>query len=236
MSTVDQLLRHLHVAAGSLALLAGAVAMTARKASGPHRAAGHAFLVSMLVMAGLGVAIATFYSPLRGNVLGGLLAFYLTLTGWAAAWRPAHATGPLERGGALLGLVTALCGGTWGVQATLAPSGRLEPHYDAPFYFVFGGIALLATFGDLRVLRRGGVAGVARTTRHLWRIGVAAFIAYASFFIGQARVFPAPVRESGVLRIPVLLVVAVVLYWLVRLRLWPRLRRLRPPVARRLGV
>jgi hypothetical protein len=139
-------------------------------------------------------------------------------------------------GGALLGLSAALCGATWGVQAWLAPTGRLDPHYAAPFYFVFGGVALLAALGDLRVLRSGGVTGVRRTTRHLWRTGAAALMAFASFFIGQARLFPAPVRESGVLRVPVLLVVGVLLYWLVRLRLWPRLRRLRPPAARRASV
>ena len=44
---------------------------------------------------------------------------------------------------------------------------------------------------------------------------------------GQAKLFPPTVRESGVLRIPVLLVVAGLLYSLVRVRVWPRLRRWR---------
>jgi hypothetical protein len=50
------------------------------------------------------------------------------------------------------------------------------------------------------------------------------FMATTSFFIGQARHFPAPVRESGVLKVPVILVIAVLLYSLLRVRVWPWLR------------
>jgi hypothetical protein len=52
-------------------------------------------------------------------------------------------------------------------------------------------------------------------------------MATASFFLGQAKLFPASVRESGVLNVPVLLVIVGLLWSLVRVRYWPRIRRWR---------
>ena len=52
-------------------------------------------------------------------------------------------------------------------------------------------------------------------------------IATSSFALGQAKLFPPAVRESGVLKIPVLLVVAGLVYSRARVQLWPRLRRWR---------
>jgi hypothetical protein len=54
----------------------------------------------------------------------------------------------------------------------------------------------------------------------------ALFMAAGSFFLGQARLFPASVRRSGLLVVPVLLVLGAMLYWMARLVLIPRLRRL----------
>ena len=59
-----------------------------------------------------------------------------------------------------------------------------------------------------------------------WRMSLAMFIATASLFLGQAKVFPKPIRLMPLLSIPVLLVLVVMLYWLVRLRL-----RKAPPVV-----
>jgi hypothetical protein len=54
---------------------------------------------------------------------------------------------------------------------------------------------------------------------------IAMFMATASFFLGQAKLFPMPVRKSGVLWIPVVLVIGALLYWLVRIKLVPAIRR-----------
>jgi hypothetical protein len=106
----------------------------------------------------------------------------------------------------------------------MALSGRIDG-FPPMMFFMFGGVALLGTLLDLRMLVRGGIAGVQRTTRHLWRMCLAMLIATMSFFIGQAKYFPLAVRQSGVLKVPVLLVLAALLYWLVRIRLWPLLRK-----------
>jgi hypothetical protein len=44
----------------------------------------------------------------------------------------------------------------------------------------------------------------------------ALFFAAGSFFLGQAEVFPEPLRRSGLLAVPVVLVLALMFYWLAR--------------------
>ena len=82
-------------------------------------------------------------------------------------------------------------------------------------YIIFGAVALLATLGDLRMMARG-IQGAHRIARHLWRMCIALFLAAISLFIGQAQVFPELLRNSGLLPIPVLLVLFLMFYWLVR--------------------
>lgn len=85
-------------------------------------------------------------------------------------------------------------------------------------------MALLGTSLDARNLLRGGLTGSARTTRHLWRMSAAFFLATGSFFFGQARLFPAEIRQSGLLAIPALVPLALMLYWLIRVRVVPLVR------------
>src|SRR4029453_10141916 len=127
---------------------------------------------------------------------------------------------------ALLGATVASAGFTFGAMAAAAPTNTLDK-YHPPLYFIFGSVALLLTAFDVRMIARGGVTGAARLTRHLLRMCLAMFMATASLFLGQPNVFPMAVRHSGLLPVPVLLVVAALLYWLVRIRVWPRLRRIR---------
>ena len=228
MTTIHLVLRYTHISMGMLALISGAAAMVLPKGARSHRWTGNVFVGSMLVMAASGTAIALFITPVAGNVMGGLMASYLVATGWATAWRRPRETGSLEIALALLGLVTAIAGFTFSYQAAHAPTQKLDGSPPA-FYLVFGSVALLATVLDVRMIVRGGFAGSQRTARHLSRMGLAMFMATASFFLGQARLFSPAVRASGMLKVPVLLVIGAVLYWLVRIRVWPRLRRTRAP-------
>jgi hypothetical protein len=224
MTTTHLVLRYAHISMGMLALVSGAAAMTFRKGSPRHRWSGTVFFAAMLIMAATGTGISIFITPIMANVMGGSLAFYLTATGWAAAWRRPATTGGLEIGAALLGLATTIAGITFGVLAGREPNGRLHGSPPA-FYFVFASVALLGTTLDVRMIARGGLTGAARTTRHLWRMSAALFMATSSFFLGQAKLFPPDVRQSGILRVPVLLVVGALLYWLIRVRVAPSIRR-----------
>jgi hypothetical protein len=160
------------------------------------------------------------------NVMGGALAFYMVLTAWVTVARKPGETGHLEIGAALLGLATAIAGLVFGLQALNSPAQLLDGSPPV-FYFIFGGVALLATALDVRMIARGGFTGAQRTTRHLSRMSIAMFMATGSFFLGQAKLFPVGVRESGVLRIPVFLVVGALIYWLLRVRVVPLFRRVR---------
>jgi len=226
MTLMHQILRWIHISMGLVGILSGAAALTFRKGSRPHQMVGQVFFVSMLIMASMGATLAMTYSPNRGNVMGGGITFYMVATAWATVWRQPGETGRLEIALALLGSTVAGAGLTFGIMAATAPDNMLDK-YHPPLYFIFGSVALLLTAFDVRLIARGGVAGASRLTRHLFRMCLAMFMATASLFLGQPKVFPMAVRHSGLLPVPVLLVVAALLYWLVRIRVWPRLRRVR---------
>ncbi|MDQ3949292.1 MAG: hypothetical protein M3282_03015, partial [Gemmatimonadota bacterium] len=85
-------------------------------------------------------------------------------------------------------------------------------------FLMFAVVGLLASVGDFRVVRAGALRGAPRLARHLWRMSFALFIAALSFFIGQAQVFPKPVRIPALLALPVLAVLVTMFYWLWRVR------------------
>jgi len=87
-----------------------------------------------------------------------------------------------------------------------------------PMYFILGGIVLAAALGDLRMMRRGGLHGVPRLARHLWRMCFALFIASGSFFLGQAQLIPKPYRNYAILAIPAFAPLVAMVYWLWRVR------------------
>jgi len=86
----------------------------------------------------------------------------------------------------------------------------------APMFFVFASVAFVAALLDVRLLWAGTLQGAHRLERHLWRMGFALLIANASFFFGQAKWLPPHLRNFAVLSIPVLTVLLMTLFWLVR--------------------
>ena len=213
-----------HVLGGLVAIGAGFVALAALKGGLRHRRSGMVFVYAMLTMSATGAAIALLKSNGWGTAMGGFLAFYLVTTGLL--------TGRRVPGFQWTDLAALLMAATLGVtyftfafQAVSSPSGRAYG-YPSLLYFVFGTFTWLAAFGDARVLFRD-IHGSRRLARHVWRMCFAMFIATASFFLGQAKVIPKPLRVMPLLWIPVLVVLVMMLYWLVRLRLkrLPRLVR-----------
>lgn len=200
-----------HVAAGTAGVLSGALALGFRKGSRRHRVAGLVFAVSMLAMSASGAFVAGFVRPSRLNVIAGLLTFYLVATGWSAVRRRPGRTDGWD----VAGLLLALAVGTTGLAFAWG-AARRGSTATAVACAIFGSVALLLAAFDARMLRRGGVSGAQRIARHLWRMGLALWIAVASLFLGQARVFPAALREAHVLPVPVLVVAAVVVFWLCR--------------------
>ena len=114
----------------------------------------------------------------------------------------------------LVALAVGLTSLTFGLGA-LANGGKRNGMPAFPF-FMFGVVGLLASVGDVRTIRSGGLRGPSRLARHLWRMCFALFIAALSFFLGQAKVIPKPVRIPALLALPGLAVLVTMLYWLWR--------------------
>jgi len=205
----------LHIGGAVIGLLSGFMAMGFRKGSGLHAAAGSVFFVSMLTMSAAGAYIAEFIKPNIGNVMGGLLTFYLVATGWMAARRRERRVGAFDFGALLLVALLGTAELTFGVQAAASPTG-LKAGYPAVLYFVFGSIAILFASADVRMIARGGVWGAQRIGRHLWRMCLALLMATLSFYPTRASLFPKAVNASGLLYLPHIFLVVATLYWMYR--------------------
>lgn len=204
-----------HIVTGAVALVAGTVAFVVRKGSLSHRRAGGVFVSMMAAMAVTGAYLA-FSMEVMLSVIGGLLTLYLVATGWAAVARAERVLNVLVESAALpfaliLGGLSLLSG----MEAVTSDTG-LKDGLPAGQYFMFGGVAVLAAGGDLRNLVKSGLEPEQRVARHLWRMAVAFVIASSAFFLGQARLFPAVIRESHLLNLPVLLPFLLMVYWLLR--------------------
>ncbi len=208
-------LRLLHVCSATVAMLSGFMAMALRKGSGLHGAAGTVFFVSLLSASGAGAYIAAFLHPSSGNVMGSTLTFYLVATAWVAARRRDGKAGIFDLGALLFVLAIVSAGATWGIQAAISPTGSKDG-YAPGFYFVFGSIALLFAASDVRMVVRGGVFGVQRIARHLWRMSTALLFAALSFYPGQGRLFPKWLRETNLPYVPHVLLIGAMLFWLYR--------------------
>lgn len=220
-------MRFIHIVAGLVALAAGAVALATRKGSPLHRRSGQVFAVAMLVMTSSAVVMAGFLSPNRVNVVAGSLTFYLVCTGWLAVRRTVEQQRRWLAGLMLLALAGSAYAFSLGFEALGNPRGIVDK-VPAPPLFMFGLVGLIGGAMDARLLRAGQIVGAHRLARHLWRMTFALWIATTSFFLGQAKLFPAEVRATGLLPVPVLLVTGLLLFWLVRVY-WKR----RQPVAAR---
>lgn len=212
--TISPVLVSIHIGMGTVGLLSGAAALSFRKGSRRHRAAGNAFFVSMLIMSAIG-AYGSLFVPEMISVLVGVLTFYLVATAWVTVMRNAGETGLFEICAVPVALAVAAGGLNFGLEAANSPTG-LKDGFPAEPHFFFGAVALLAAVLDIRMILRGGVSGARRIARHLWRMCFALFIAAASLFLGQPQVFHESIRGTLVLYSPVILPVALMLYWLFR--------------------
>jgi len=205
-----------HISAGTLGLLAGAVAIFLRKGSLRHAIVGRVFVIAMLSLAASGAYMAVLKSQ-PGNVVGGTFTFYLVGTAWLTARRGDGKTTPLDWGALLIALLVAAVDMTLGVQAANSPTGMKYGYSPGPYFFI-GSVAALACIGDIRMLVRGGVSGTPRIARHLWRMCFGLFIASSSVFLARQHLFPAILRTTGVLIFLSVAPLLLMVFWLLRVR------------------
>jgi hypothetical protein len=184
-----------------------------------HRRSGLVFAIAMMVMTTSAVIMAAFFSPNRVNVVAGVLTFYLVCTALLTVRRTVEQSRGLVTGFMLLAFAGSAYAFTLAFEA-MNTGGRVDGIPPQPL-FMFAVVGLLGALFDARILLARRIEAAHRIARHLWRMGFAMWIATTSFFLGQAKLFPEAIRKSGLLTIPVLLVLVVMLYWLVRV-LWKR--------------
>jgi hypothetical protein len=208
-----ELLLWVHIAAGMASIPLGTLAVAARKGGWLHARSGTGFFGSILVLGVSAAILERFRMPEPGSMIPPLLVCYFVLTSWVTARRRDGTAGKFEMvacavalGAAAVIAWTAFEGG-----AATTPIGR------GPV-FIFAAVSLLAGLLDLNAILRSPLSGKQRIGRHLWRMCVAFFIATGSFFLGQRDVLPAAVRGSPWLFAPAFAPLAVMLFWLVRLR------------------
>ncbi len=209
----------LHILTGTVAVLAGAIALGAAKGSVIHRRSGRVFCYGMLASASLGALLGLIkYDQLLITFYAGILACYLVASGWATLRRSAWPGRWFETSGLVLAAAITLGLVLTGWLALGEPGGRAYG-FAAEDYFFLSIMAGVAVAGDLNLLLRGDRSPRQRIARHLWRMGLGVFIAAGSAFNGPgAHVFPAFLRESGLLALPELLIALLIGYWAIRLR------------------
>ena len=217
-----------HIAAGIASVLIGAVAIAARKGGRLHTSSGTWFAVAMIVLAITASILEPFRKTEPGSPLVGLVVVYFVATSWVTARRRNGSTGKFEIGACIAALLTAALVAWDGFTGAISPT----PIGRGPV-FVMAGLLLLAGLGDLNTILREKLTAAQRISRHLWRMCFAFFIATGSFFIGQQDILPAAVRGSPVLFLLGFAPLAVMAFWLVRLRFARALAKLTQRIAAR---
>lgn len=207
----------IHIAGGMTALACGAIAATVQKGGNLHAKAGTWFCVSMFVLGVTASILSPFKTP-PDSPIGGIMVCYFVATAWMAAHNRSGTPGRFDKIACTIILLIAVAMVGEGVRLALNPGGHSGP--PGPIVLiVMGALCLLAGLADLRFIIRGKLPVTQRVTRHLWRICFAFFIATGSFFLGQQDVLPLSVRGSSFLYVLAFAPFALMLYWLVRVRL-----------------
>ena len=153
---------------GTVAVLAGALALCTAKGSQTHRLVGNIFFMTMVAMALAGIYLAVAL-PMAISVLAGVFTIYLVATPWMAARRADGVNSPVVYLALATALGVAVGGLALGLEADNGVSGLKDGLSSFPHYF-FAGLELLAAAGDLNLIVRRGISGKHRIARHLWRM------------------------------------------------------------------
>jgi uncharacterized membrane protein len=217
----------LHIGAGIIVLFCALIAICAGKGSTLHRAGGNLFFISMLAVS----ASAIYLDSVRDEIpVIGVLVLYLVATSWMTVKRQESTIGNFEKVAFFAIAIVAV--GLYGIGWQAMQSGDgTRNGVPAAMFYVFGSVALCAALLDLVMLARGGVAGKHRIARHLWRMWVPTILATMSV-LSQKSVIPEVLRGSPLLWVPVLLLLAAMIYWLVRVLFTQWLARNQPAIRR----
>jgi hypothetical protein len=214
----------LHIGAGALGLLSGVIAVCARKGGPLHRRAGTVFVASMLVMAVFAVYLAVVMPGQLVNVFIGIFALYLVGTAWLTVRRKGGNIGLPEKLFLLVSLCLCLPFAVSSIQLAIGatPMFKSAVPFKGPVLIAiygFTSVLAIAAIGDARLVLAGGIAGVPRISRHLWRMCLGLTLAAGSGFTnGFARLLPGPYHVPTVFFLPQFIPLVLLVFWLFRVR------------------
>ena len=206
-----------HFGSALIALVAGTIALVVAKGGRLHKKSGLIFVVAMSVAGILASIIAT-TEGVTSSIIGGIFVVYLLFTATTTVKPLSWSGRRVEIALMVFAFTFAATIYSVGIAAWQRPDHMLHG-VPAGMLFFLATIGLLAAIGDFRSIREGGPLGTRRLARHLWRMCFGLFIATGSFFFGQAKFIPAPIRFGPLLAALGVAPLVVLLYWMWRVRL-----------------
>lgn len=208
-----------HFSAGLVALVAGTIALAVAKGGRLHKKSGIVFTVAMIVV---GLLASVIYMYEGKSFIGGIFVVYLIWTATTTVRKLPGSGRKLDIGLMILAFTMAILM-YWGGVIVWNLPGHMRDGVPAGMIFFLGTISLLASIGDARMIREGGLRGARRIARHLWRMCFGLFIATGSFFLGQMKFIPEPIRIRPLMFALGLAPLVILIYWMWRVRLRRRL-------------
>ena len=208
-----------HFGAALIALIAGTVALSVRKGGKLHKKSGMIFVVGMIIAAVLASVISVYAGK---SVVGGIFVVYLIYTATTTV-KPLPGSGRRMDIALMIMAFAFASAMLWDGIIVWGLPGHARNGVPAGMILFLGTVCLLAAIGDGRMILEGGLRGARRIARHLWRMCFGLFIATGSFFFGQAKFIPEPIRIGPVLAALGVAPLAILLYWMWRIRLRRRL-------------
>ena len=196
---------------GVVAFCAGAVASVTKKGSKQHEISGQIFVISMIFMCITGSSIA-FKKQIVDSFFVGLISLYLVVSSWLALKFDSSRFIPH-----LIGTLFVSFIGVLSIVAELLPVVNGQP----PLLGVIL-VSCFLVFSDIHYMFTKRT-GKMRLIRHLWRMLFAFIFAVLSFSLQLVNMYP----EVSILLVavaPVLALVILMVYWIVKLKFfcWPR--------------
>lgn len=208
-----------HILTSGVALAAGYAALSTTKGALVHRRSGIVFVYMMVMMGATGIMLAALRDKAPAlNIPVALFTSYLALTSFATMRRPVGWTRGVDVGLLVLVICVALTDTFFAITA-ITLGGKTSDGTPAVALLIFATLAVTAAVGDAKVLRSGARTGRARLARHLWRMCFALMVAATSFLGRIPRLLPTGWKiPAPLLFVPVLAVLAMLLWWLWRVR------------------
>ena len=196
----------IHIASGSVALLASALALVTQKGGVRHVRAGRVYAAAMTLIFATAVPLAILGSSIF-LLLIAVFSFYLVFAGWRFARNYTGKPHPVDWIAiAAMGL-TGL--GMWVYAAALASGGNSQ----WVTMGLFGIIALALSLADVRFYRAGNARGSRRIARHLTNMMAGTIATVTAVLV--VNVDTNPVWLGWIL--PTLLIVPLIVWWNFRI-------------------